>query len=105
MEFGAVAESWTLTLLGENDIEAIRYLAEAKRFDIYIKHNGAWVMADTDSFGSYTLLDADGQQIQLAVVAYTPNYALILPLCIGAVLLLCTAVIIIVIKRKRKANS
>ena len=102
---GAVAECWMLTLLGENDIEAIRYLAEAKRFDIYIKHNGAWEKADTDSFGSYTLLDADGQQIQLAVVAYTPNYALILPLCIGAALLLCTAVIIIVIKKKRKANS
>lgn len=101
---GAVSESWTLTLQGENEIEAIRYLAEAKRFDVYLKHNGAWVKVDTESFGSYTLIDAEGQQIQLAVVAYTPNYALILPLCIGAALLICAAVILIAVKKKKKSN-
>ena len=97
---GNIAENWLLTLPEGKVISGIRYLPEAKSFDLYIKQNGVWIKADTEKFGSYTIFHAGGEQIEIAVVTYTANILNIFLACILAGLII-TAIILPIAFRGR----
>lgn len=82
----------------------VRFLPmeEQRNTRIYIKNNGAWELADTQSFGSYTTFQVTGNEFEMAVVTYGRE---ILVTILFVVITILVVIGMIVVMRKSKILS
>ncbi len=63
-------ECWTLQLPDDGqESHTIRYLPpdDSKKYKVYLLQDGAWKAVSTDTMGSYTLFEAPGTEVQVAI--------------------------------------
>ena len=95
-------ECWSLSLpenAGEKS--SIHLLPPEEGCRVFARISGKWTQLEASEFGSYLIFDANGEEIEIAIVSHRINP---LPIIIFGVILLSgiTACIVICVKKKKQ---
>ncbi|NBJ95101.1 hypothetical protein [Parablautia muri] len=106
-----VVEHWRISIPEDgSEAHQIRYQApqgQTEGVSIHVKQGGEWVQTDTGLLGVYYLLNAQGNNVELAICIHEKNFADYLIYIIPAVAALIVVVVLLIrsIRKKKKVKK
>ena len=98
-----LVESYVITIPEDNlDVNQIHFLPSSDNCQVYVKMGGSWYDVNAKEFGSYLVFNAEGGEVEIAIVQKTIKLVPVLALAGAAFVLILTVVIVIIVKNKKK---